>query len=98
MCLRLLVRTILAISVDSLDVLPPLLPKNQRFRKGVGKRGLATNNTQNTAKLVPQNYVLPFIRGHRKKGAEERPESTVWEGFPCVNPLCDCPPTPFRNL
>ena len=32
---------------------------NQRFRKGVGGRGLATNSAQNTANIDPQNCV-PF--------------------------------------
>ena len=64
----------------------------QRFRKGVGGRGLATNSTQNTANILPQNCVLLLIRGHRERGADKGPESTVWEGFPCANPLC--PPTP----
>ena len=36
---------------------------------------------QNTAKIVPQKCVLLLIR---KKGAEKRPESMVWEGFPCA--------------
>ena len=43
----------------------------QRFRKGVGGRGLATNNAQNTAKTVSQNSVLLLIRGHRKKRQEK---------------------------
>ena len=68
----------------------------QRFRKGVGGRGLATNSAQNTAKHVSQNSVPLLIRGHRKKKTEKRLEFMVWEGFPCANPLC--PPTPFRNF
>ena len=72
------------------------MAKNQGFRKGVGGRGLATNSAQNTAKILPWKCVLLLIRGRRKKAAEKGPESMVWEGFPCANPLC--PPTPFRNL
>ena len=41
----------------------PIYPMNQRFRKGVGGRGLAANSAQNTAKIVLQNCVLPLIRG-----------------------------------
>ena len=70
--------------------------KNQRFRKGVGGRGLATNSAQNAAENVPQNCVFLLIRGHRQKGAAKRLESMAREGFPCTNPLC--PPTPFRDL
>ena len=67
------------------------------FEKGLADRwGLATNSAQNAAKNVPQNCVLLIRRGHRKKGSEKRPESMVWDGFPCANSLC--PPTPFRNL
>ena len=43
----------------------------QRFRKEVGGRGLATNNAQNTAKIVSQNGVLLLIRGHRKRGQKK---------------------------
>ena len=43
---------------------------NQRFRKGVGGRGLATNSTQNTANILPQNCVILLIRGHRERGLE----------------------------
>ena len=68
--------------------------KNQRFRKGVGGRGLATDSARNTAKNVPQNCVLLLIRGHRKKGAEKRPES-LFSGWIA---LCQPPPAPFRNL
>ena len=46
---------------------------DQRLRKGVGGRGLATNSSPKTAKILPQNYVLLLIRGHRKKGAEKGP-------------------------
>ena len=47
----------------------------QRFREGVGGRGLATSSAQNTAKKDLQNCV-PLLTGEdRKKGAEKRPES-----------------------
>ena len=68
----------------------------QRFRKGVGGRGLATSSVQNTAKMPPRIVSSYFIRGHRKKGGRKKPEFRVWEGFPCANPLC--PPTPSRNF
>ena len=45
------------------------------FEKGVGGRGLAMNGGQLTAEFVPQDRVLRLLRGHRKKGAENRPES-----------------------
>ena len=43
----------------------------QRFRKGVSKRGLATNNAQNTAKILPQKCILLLIRGQRKKSQKK---------------------------
>ena len=65
--------------------------------KRVSGRGLATNNTQNTAKKCPSEWCSPTSRGGiGKRGPEKRPEFMVWEGFPCANPLC--PPTPFRNF
>ena len=48
---------------------------NEKFRKGVSGRGLATNNAQNTTKIAPQ----------------KQRESAVWEGFPCANPICPPP-------
>ena len=36
--------------------------KVQRFRKGVGGRGLATNRSQNTARSDPRNCVALFLR------------------------------------
>ena len=39
------------------------------------------------SKNCPQNCVLLLIKGHRKKGAEKRPESMLWAGFPCANPI-----------
>ena len=72
--------------------LPNLL---QKFRKGVGGRGLASNSAQNTAKMGPQDCALLLIRGHRKKGQKKRPELMVWGRFPRADPLC--PPAPFRN-
>ena len=68
----------------------------QRFRKGVGGRGLAINKPPKRAQKVPQKCVPLLLRGHRKKGAEKRPESLVFEGRLRANPLC--PPTPFRNF
>ena len=53
------------VALDGVDI----SCKNQRFRKGVGRRGLATNGAQNTAKSVPQNCVLLLIRG---RGAKEK--------------------------
>ena len=44
----------------------------QRFRKGVGGRGLETNSAQNTAKNAPQNCVVLLIRGHRKRGYRKK--------------------------
>ena len=38
-------------------------PNDQKFRKGVGGRGLATNKAQNTTRKGPQNCVLLLIRG-----------------------------------
>ena len=69
---------------------------DQRFRKGVGGRGLATNNAQHTAKIVSQNGVLLLIRAHRKKRTEKRLEFMVWEGFPCANPHPSA--NPFSKL
>ena len=64
-----------------------ITPLFQRFRRGVGGKGLATNCAQNTAKIVPLRIVFSYsYGGHRKKGTEKRPESIVWEGFPCTNP------------
>ena len=83
---------------------PPELPKRrrrfselfQRFRKGVGGRGLATNKPRKRAQKVLQKCVPILLRGHRKKGTEKRPKSLAFEGFLRANPLC--PPTPFRNF
>ena len=68
----------------------------QRFQKGVGGRGLATNRPPKRSPKVLQKCVPILLRGHRKKGTEKRPESLANEGFPRANPLC--PPTPFRNF
>ena len=68
----------------------------QKFRKGVGGRGLATNKPPTRAQKVLQKYVPLLLRGHRKKVTEKRPESLAFEGFPRANPLC--PPTLFRNF
>ena len=68
----------------------------QRFRKGAGGRGLATNKPQKRAQNVLQKCVPLLLRGHRKKGTENWPEFLAYEGFPRANPLG--PPTPFRNL
>ena len=46
----------------------------QKFRKGVGGRGLATSRVQYAAKKGPRNWVPLLIRGDRKKGAEKRLE------------------------
>ena len=48
---------------------------SQRFRKGVGGRGLATDRARNGAHIVPQNCVHLLLREDRKKGAEKMPES-----------------------
>ena len=56
--------------------------ENQRFRKGVGGRGLATNKPPKRAQKVLQKCVPLLLRGHRKKGAEKRLESLAFEGFP----------------
>ena len=61
---------------------------NQRFRKGVGGRGLATNKPPNRAQKVLQKCVPILLRGHRKKGTEKRPKSLAFEGFLRANPLC----------
>ena len=42
--------------------------KFQRFRKGVGGRGLATSSVQNTAKNAPRIVFSCFIRGIGKRG------------------------------
>ena len=47
----------------------------QRFRKGVGGRGLATNKPPKTARKIVQKYVPLLLSGHRKKGTEKRPQS-----------------------
>ena len=70
--------------------------QNQRFRKGVGGRGLATNKAPKRAQKALQKCVPILLRGHRKKGTEKRPKSLAFEGFLRANPLC--PPTPFRNF
>ena len=44
----------------------------QRFRKGVGGRGLATNRAPNTAKIDPQNCVPPFPKSGIGKMAQKR--------------------------
>ena len=50
--------------------------KNQRFRKGAGGRGLATDGAPNAAKVAPQNCDHPLLmEGNRKKDAEKMPES-----------------------
>ena len=68
---------------------------DQRFGKGVGGRGLATNRTQNTAKMVPLACVPPSSKGGiRTKRAEKWSESWAKEGSPRSKPLC--PPTPIR--
>ena len=36
---------------------------SQRFRNGVGGRGLVTNSTHDTAKIVPETCALLLIRG-----------------------------------
>ena len=70
--------------------------QSQRFRKGVGGRGLATNKLPKRAQKVLQKCVTILLSGRRKKGTEKRPKSLVFEGFLRANPLC--PPTPFRNF
>ena len=35
-------------------------------------RGVGDEQRPNTAKNVPQNWVLPLISGHRKKATEEK--------------------------
>ena len=45
--------------------------KIQRFRKGVGGRGLATKSAQNTTKMPPRIVFSHFIRGHRKTGQKK---------------------------
>ena len=68
----------------------------QRFREGVGGRGLATDRALNAAKIAPR-IVSTFSQGrNRENDAEKMPESLVKQGFPRANPLC--PPTPFQNL
>ena len=67
----------------------PLFGENaffQRFRKGVGGRGLANNGGQITAKFIPQDSVLRLLKRHRKKGAENRPESLAQEAFLAPTP------------
>ena len=70
---------------------------NQRFRKGVGGRGLATNKPPKRAQKVLQKCVPLLLRGHRKKGTEKRLESLACERFPRANPFFETP-TPFRNF
>ena len=60
---------------------------NRRFRKGVGRRGLATNKPPKRAQKVFQKFVPFLLRGHRKKGKEKRPESLAFEGLPCAKPF-----------
>ena len=52
---------------------------SQRFRKGVGGRGLATNRCQNTAKIDPQNCVPLLPRVAYEKGHRKRPESLIFQ-------------------
>ena len=62
---------------------------SQKFRKGVGD----WHTPKNT---VSRNVSDLLLRGHRKKGAEKRPQSLAQEGFLRANPLGL--PTPFRNF
>ena len=41
--------------------------QNQRFRRGVGGRGLATSSAQNTGKMTHRIVSSYFTRRHRKK-------------------------------
>ena len=68
----------------------------QRFRKGVGGRGLATNRAQNVVQNSSPELCHPSSSGHRKKGTEKTSESLASEESLGANPLC--PPTPFRNF
>ena len=54
---------------------------SERFRKGVGGRGLATNKPPKRAQKVLQKWVRLLLRGHREKGTEKRPESLAYEGL-----------------
>ena len=58
---------------DVKTVIPGDLGLSQKFRQGVGGRGLATSRAQNTAKKCPQNGVPLLIWGDMKKGPEKRP-------------------------
>ena len=79
-------------------------PLFQRFRKGVGGMGLATNKPPKRAQKVLQKCVPIFLRGHRKNVQKRgvNPWSLkgffalVFEGFLRANPLFL--PTPFSKL
>ena len=53
----------------------------QRFRKGVGGMGLATNKPPKRAQKVLQKCVPIFLRGHRKKGTERGLNLWSLKGF-----------------
>ena len=54
----------------------------QRFRKGVGGRGLATNNAQNTAKNVPPRIVFSYSSGGiGKRGQKKGLNLWCWRAF-----------------
>ena len=71
-------------------------PKFRGFEKGLAGGGWRLAGTKIQQKIVLQKCVPLLIGGDRKKGAEKRPESVAWEGFPRAHPLS--PPTPFRNF
>ena len=62
----------------------PVTPRKesffQRFGKGVGGRGLATNRAQIRQKRIPRIVSSVSSGGDRKNGAEKRPESLAWSG------------------
>ena len=68
----------------------PESPEGSRNTSKVSKRGwregVGDQLHPKHSKNVPQNCVLLLLRGHRKKGAEKRPEFMVWEGFLAPTP------------
>ena len=67
----------------------------QRFGKGVGGKGWRLRMPKMQRMLIPRIMFSSSTRGNSKEGAEKRPESLAWKGFPHANPLC--PPSPFET-
>ena len=62
-------------------------PKSE-VSKGFWREGVGDQQRPKCSKTCPPELCFPTHKGAqpRKKGAEKRPESMVWEGCPCANP------------